>query len=277
MTMAKATVLVVDDDVSVRRALERLMRSVGLTATTFASAQEFLQCELPLAPTCLVLDVRMPETSGLDLQNLLATTGFRIPIIFLTGHGTVPVSVQAMKAGAIDFLQKPCDDQTLLQAIYRALHQAQQAWSDEAERQMLHQRLQTLTPREHDVFTLVVTGRLNKQIAAALGLSEKTVKIHRARVMQKMHAVSLAELVRMSDKLGIKLEPLSLRTMTYASRRSSCSCCSCLPGIRLMSYLYRPKVRLSAQSPSVRVSSSVRGHCIPFARTCIVPPRPSEI
>jgi RNA polymerase sigma factor (sigma-70 family) len=204
MKMADATVILVDDDSSFRRAVERLLRSVGLTANTFASAQEFLQYELPAGPTCLVLDVRMPEISGLDLQNHLTAAGYRIPIIFLTGHGTVPVSVQAMKAGAVDFLQKPCEDQTLLQAIYGALNQAQQAWSDEAERHTLQQRLQTLTPREHDVFALVVTGMLNKQIAAALGMSEKTVKIHRARVMQKMHAVSLAELVRMADKLGIK-------------------------------------------------------------------------
>lgn len=202
--MADATVILVDDDSSFRRAVERLLRSVGLTANTFASAQEFLQYELPAGPTCLVLDVRMPEISGLELQDRLTAAGYRIPIIFLTGHGTVPVSVQAMKAGAVDFLQKPCEDQTLLQAIYGALNQAQQAWSDEAERHTLQQRLQTLTPREHDVFALVVTGMLNKQIAAALGMSEKTVKIHRARVMQKMHAISLAELVRMSDKLGIK-------------------------------------------------------------------------
>lgn len=140
--MAEATILVVDDDASVRRALERLLRSVGLTATTLASAQEFLQYELPTGPTCLVLDVRMPKTSGLDLQNLLVSTGFRMPIIFLTGHGTVPESVQAMKAGAVDFLQKPCDDQTLLQAIRRALHQAQQAWSDDAARHTLHHCLQ---------------------------------------------------------------------------------------------------------------------------------------
>jgi RNA polymerase sigma factor (sigma-70 family) len=169
----------------------------------FASAQEFLHYELPTGPTCLVLDVRMSETSGLDLQDLLVSTGFRMPIIFLTGHGTVPESVQAMKAGAVDFLQKPCNDQTFLQAIRRALHQAQQAWSDDAERHALHHCLQTLTPREHDVFALVVTGMLNKQIAAALGMSEKTVKIHRARVMRKMQAGSLAELVRMADKLGI--------------------------------------------------------------------------
>jgi FixJ family two-component response regulator len=203
MKMAEATVLVVDDDASVRRALERLLRSVGLTANTFASAREFLQYELPTGPTCLVLDVCMPETSGLDLQNLLVSTGFRMPIIFLTGHGTVPDSVQAMKAGAVDFLQKPCDDRILLQAIRRALHQAQQAWSDDAAQHTLHYCLQTLTPREHDVFALVVTGIPNKQIAVALGVSKKTVKIHRARVMRKMHAASFADLVRMADKLGI--------------------------------------------------------------------------
>jgi FixJ family two-component response regulator len=204
MTMAQATVLVVDDDASFRRAVARLLRSVGLATHTFASAQEFLQYEIPAGPTCLVLDVRMPEISGLDLQGVLTAAGFRIPIIFLTGHGTVPVSVQAMKAGAVDFLQKPCEDQTLLQVLYRALNRAQQTWRDDAERQTLQQRRQTLTPREDAVFALVVTGMLNKQVAVTLGMSEKTVKIHRARVMQKMHAASFADLVRMSDKLGIK-------------------------------------------------------------------------
>jgi RNA polymerase sigma factor (sigma-70 family) len=204
MTIAEVTVFVVDDDASFRRAVQRLLHSIGLSVETFASAQEFLRRETPTSPSCLVLDVRMPEVNGLQLQELLATAKRDMPIIFLSGHATVPTSVRAMKAGAVDFLQKPCDDEVLLEAIYRALHHAQQAWRDHTEQHTLYQRLEALTPREREVLALVVTGMLNKQVADALGMSEKTVKVHRGRIMQKMHAVSLVDLVRMADKVGIK-------------------------------------------------------------------------
>jgi FixJ family two-component response regulator len=203
--MAEAIVFVIDDDVSFRRAVERLLHSVGLSVETFASAQEFLRREPPMSPACLVLDVRMPEVSGLELQEILVASERGMPIIFLTGYGTVPMSVRAMKAGAVDFLQKPCEDEILLKAIYNALHQAQQSWHNYAEQHTLRQRLETLTTRECEVLALVVAGMLNKQVAETLGMSEKTVKVHRARVMQKMHAISLPELVRMADKVGIKL------------------------------------------------------------------------
>jgi RNA polymerase sigma factor (sigma-70 family) len=204
MTIAEVTVFVVDDDASFRRAVQRLLHSVGLCVETFASAQEFLRRETPTSPACLVLDVRMPEVNGLQLQDLLATAECHMPIIFLSGHATVPTSVRAMKAGAVDFLQKPCDDEALLEAIYRALQQARQAWHDQEEQHALYQRLETLTPREHEVLTLVVTGMMNKQIAETLGMSEKTVKVHRGRVMHKMCAISLADLVHIADKVGIK-------------------------------------------------------------------------
>jgi RNA polymerase sigma factor (sigma-70 family) len=207
MNKTEVPVLVIDDDTSFRRALERLLRSVGLPVRTFASAREFLQHELSAGPACLLLDVRMPGLSGLELQELLATTGHQMPIIFLTGYGTIPMSVQAMKSGAIDFLQKPCDDQLLLEAVYHALEQAQQAWDEHTVQRALLDCLETLTPRERDVLALVVTGMLNKQMADTLGMSEKTVKTHRARVMKKMHATSLAELVRMVDKVKHKLSP----------------------------------------------------------------------
>jgi FixJ family two-component response regulator len=209
MSQAEVPVLVIDDDTSFRRALERLLISVGLPVKTFASAREFLQHDLPAGPACLLLDVRMPEFSGLELQQLLATTGRQMPIIFLTGYGTIPMSVRALKSGAMDFLQKPCDDQVLLEAVYHALEQAQQAWHDHTAQRALLDRLEALTPRERDVLALVVTGMLNKQMADTLGVSEKTLKAHRARVMQKMRATSLAELVRMVDKVRHKLEPPS--------------------------------------------------------------------
>jgi RNA polymerase sigma factor (sigma-70 family) len=205
MNQAEAQILVIDDDASFRRAIERLLASVGLPVITFASAQEFLQYELPAGPACLLLDVRMPGLSGLELQDLLASTGRQMPTIFLTGYGTIPMSVRAMKSGAMDFLQKPCDDQVLLEVISHALEQAQQAWNDHTEQITLLDCLETLTPREREVLALVVTGMLNKQMAETLGMSEKTVKTHRARVMQKMRATSLAELVRMVDKVRHKL------------------------------------------------------------------------
>jgi FixJ family two-component response regulator len=197
-------VFVVDDDNSVRRAMQRLLHTAGHAVETFASAWEFLRREPPTGPACLVLDVQMPEVNGLTLQELLAGAEHLMPIVFLTGYGSIPMSVRAMKAGAVDFLQKPCDDDVLLEAIDRALHRAQQAWHDHVEQHTLHERLETLTPREREVFAQVVTGMLNKQIADALGMSEKTVKVHRGRIMQKMHAISLAALVRMADKVGIQ-------------------------------------------------------------------------
>jgi RNA polymerase sigma factor (sigma-70 family) len=202
--MTDSTVFVVDDDALVRRSVERLILSVGLRVKTFSTAQELLDCQRPEGPACIVLDVRMPGLSGLDLQEKLSTTGLDMPVIFVTGHGTVPMSVRAMKAGAVDFLQKPFDDQVLLDAIQRAIDQDRQTREERAELRELERRLDSLTPREREVFALVVKGLLNKQIAGELGTSEKTVKVHRARVMQKMKADSLADLVRMGETLAIR-------------------------------------------------------------------------
>jgi len=203
MPEATPTVFVVDDDMSVRSALARLMRSAGLHVETFASAQEFWGYQRPEGPACLVLDVRLPGENGLVLQDTLQTQGRCLPIIFLTGHGTVPMCARALKAGAVDFLQKPCNDEDLLEAIHTALDQDRHTWEAQSMMTELQQRLATLTPREHDVMALAVTGRLNKQIADVLGSREKTVKVHRAHVMEKMGVTSLAELVRMADTLGL--------------------------------------------------------------------------
>jgi FixJ family two-component response regulator len=195
-------VYVVDDDESIRRALSRLLRSVGLEVQTFPSAQAFLDHRLLDRTACLVLDVRLPGLSGLDLQVALGPRQGTVPIVFISGHGDVPMSVRAMKHGAVDFILKPFHDQDLLDAVHAALRRSREARAERAEREVLERRRATLTPREREVLELVVTGMLNKQIAAALGGAEKTVKVHRARVMIKMQAGSVAELVRMTEKLA---------------------------------------------------------------------------
>jgi FixJ family two-component response regulator len=203
MTEAQAVVFVVDDDEGMRQSLKNLIGSVGLRVEAFASAQEFLRSKLMDVPGCLVLDVRLPGLSGLDLQKRIADAGIAIPIIFITGHGDIPMTVRAMKAGAVEFLTKPFRDQDLLDAIQQALERDRIAREQRAEIEELRGRLDSLTPREREVMGLVVAGLLNKQIAGELGTSETTIKIHRHQVMEKMGAGSLAELVRMADRLGI--------------------------------------------------------------------------
>jgi FixJ family two-component response regulator len=203
MTDDPPTVIVIDDDPSIRKAIDRLLRSVGLRVELFESAQEFLQSDRPDAPSCIVLDVRLPGQSGLNLQRNLAAADIRIPIIFITAHGDIPMSVRAMKAGAVEFLTKPFHDQDLLDAIEAALEKDRARRADEKLVAELKKRFETLTARERQVMHLVVAGRLNKQIAAELGISEMTVKIHRGQVFHKMQAVSLPDLVRMADKSGI--------------------------------------------------------------------------
>jgi FixJ family two-component response regulator len=198
-----SVVFVVDDDSSVREAIKSLIRSVGLGVETFETAQEFLSSKRPDAPGCVVLDVRMPGLSGLDLQRELAAHDINLPVIFITGHGDIPMSVRAMKAGALEFLTKPFRDQDLLDAIQQALERDRSARQHRTETTELRDRFNSLTSREREVMELVVSGLLNKQIAGELGTSEVTIKIHRSQVMKKMGAGSLAELVRMTEKLGI--------------------------------------------------------------------------
>lgn len=200
MSSSDGIIFVVDDDTSVRTALKRLIRSIGFTVKTFDSAQVFLEQEAYDGPACLVLDIRMPGTSGIELQEKLVAADVQIPIIFITGHGNIQMSVKAMKAGALDFIEKPFEDQKLIDAIHNAIAKSKQDRAEKSAIQMLQGRVDSLTPREYEVFVLVVSGMSNKQIAFELGLSEKTVKIHRGRVMQKMQAASLADLVRMAEK-----------------------------------------------------------------------------
>jgi len=196
-------VFIVDDDASVRTSTERLVRSVGFRVQTFASAKEFLDASRPEGPACLVLDVRLPGLSGLDLQHELAQSGPQVPIIFITGHGSIPMSVQAMKAGAVEFLTKPFQRGELIAAIRAAIERDRTAHSARRAADELRARYETLTPREREVLGFVVAGLLNKQIAGELATSERTIKFHRAHIMEKMNAASLAELVRMAGQLGI--------------------------------------------------------------------------
>ena len=201
---AERIVFVVDDDVAMRETLSSLFRSVGLRVELFGSAREFTQIKMPDAASCLVLDIRLPGVSGLDFQAELAEADIRIPIIFMTGHGDIPMSVQAMKAGAIDFLTKPFRDQDMLDAVVRALERDQKRRDSEKAVAELRVRFDSLTSREREVIALVVDGLMNKQIAAKLGVTEITVKVHRVNMMRKMKARSVIDLVGMADLLGIR-------------------------------------------------------------------------
>jgi len=212
-----ATVFVVDDEDTVRKALARLIRSAGMTAQTFPTAEAFLRDGHAVPASCLVLDVRLPGLNGLQLQEALNRKGYPISIVFITGHGDVPTSVRAMKAGAVDFLQKPFAGRELLDAIRRAVSRTRDAVAKQAECAEIRRRYDALTPREREVFALVVSGLLNKQVAGELGAAEKTIKIHRARVMAKMQAPSLADLVRMAGLLGIPEQPSAVRDAPGAS------------------------------------------------------------
>ena len=203
MISASPLVMVVDDDPSVRKSLTRLLASADYMVESFASAREFLAREPHEGPCCLVLDVRMPGLTGIQLQELLAATGRRMSIVFVTGHADVPTSVKAMKAGAVDLLTKPVDVKDLIAAIQRAVTRDERERTSETRLAEIRRRVGLLTAREAEVFARVVTGMLNKQIGAALGIGEKTVKVHRARVMEKMQAGSVAELVRLADEAGV--------------------------------------------------------------------------
>ena len=200
----KTIVFVIDDDASVRKSLSRLLRSAGFDVETFATAELFLEREHYNGIGCLVLDVRMPGISGIDLQDELSKADYSMPIVFITGHGNIPMGVEAMKKGAVDFLPKPFEDEELLQAVREAIAKDTQGRANHAEVHEVQERIALLTARERDVFRYVITGMLNKQIAYALGIAEKTVKVHRGRIMEKLGVDSVAELVRLAEKAGIE-------------------------------------------------------------------------
>jgi FixJ family two-component response regulator len=206
---AVSTVFVIDDDGGMRQAIQDLVESVGLRAEAFATGEEFLEKPRTADPSCLVLDVRLPQMSGLEFQQKLAELGVRIPIIFITAHGDIPMSVRALKSGAVEFLTKPFRDQDLLDAIQQALQRDRAAREQLADIHELQERYRALTAREREVMALVISGMLNKHIAAKIGASEATVKIHRGHLMEKMQADSLIELVRMGDKLDLSVRPKS--------------------------------------------------------------------
>lgn len=203
MNEAEPIVFVIDDDASVRDAVEDLLQSVGLKVASFASTQEFLKAKRPEAPSCIVLDIRLPGASGLEFQQTLMKASISLPVIFISGHGDIPMSVRAMKSGAIEFLTKPLHEQELLDAIQSGIERDRARRREVGHIVELQQRFNSLTLREREVFTLVVTGRPNKQIAAQLELSEMTVKVHRSQITKKMRSKSLVDLVRMADKLGV--------------------------------------------------------------------------
>ena len=196
MGVEQPVIFIVDDDLSVREGIEDLLQSVGLHAMTFSSPQEFLKCDRPDVPGCLVLDVRLPNTSGLEFQNVLVKAGIYLPVVFVSGHGDIPMSVMAMKLGAIDFLTKPFREQALIDAVNAGIEKDRQRRQELSLVSELRQRLEQLTPRERDVFALVISGRPNKELAIELGLSEMTVKVHRSQITKKMRATSIVELVR---------------------------------------------------------------------------------
>jgi FixJ family two-component response regulator len=210
MTAGNPIVFIVDDDPSIRKSLDRLIKSAGLAVETFATAHEFLERHSHKGPSCLVLDVKLPDLNGLELQEKLLSQEYAMPIVFITGHGDIPMSVKAMKKGAIDFLTKPFDDKDLLDAVQQALQRDSKARTAREERKDIQRRLESLTLREYEILTHVITGMLNKQIALALNISEKTVKVHRGRVIEKMGVDSVAELVRLTEKVGIKPAELLL-------------------------------------------------------------------
>ena len=201
MSEAQALVVVIDDDPDIRNALQGLLETVDLQAALFATASEFLASKRPQGPCCIVVDVRLPGLSGLDFQQQLARENIPIPVIFITGHGDIPMSVRAMKAGAVEFLTKPLRDQDLLDAIQAALRHDRARLEDERKVADLRNRYDSLTAREREVMTMLVSGRVNKQIAAEAGISEVTVRLHRGQIMRKMHASSLADLIRIADKI----------------------------------------------------------------------------